>query len=111
MDVHAVDELHHEVELALGRLAEIEDRKDGGVVEPGHGLGLLLEALGEVQFVRACGEGLREQLDGDAAVELGLPSLVDRTHAAPTDNAADLVLRQQGLQGFGRGRLPGGEAK
>ena len=51
VDVHAIDELHDEVELAVRGFPEVVDRDDRGVVEVGHRLRLALEACDEVHLV------------------------------------------------------------
>ena len=48
--VHAVDELHQQVEEAAG-LAEVVDGDDVRVAEAGERLGLAVEALGEARVV------------------------------------------------------------
>ena len=61
VDIHPVDELHHEVELALAGFTEIEDGNDSRVIETGHGSRLLLETLGVFHFIiAALSEGFRQ---------------------------------------------------
>lgn len=104
VQVGALDVLHHEVEPPVARLAEIVDCDDVGVAEPGHGAGLALETLREMEpgGVLAPGEARRQDLDGDEPVEALLTGLVDRAHPAATEEAEELVAFQHGVE-------PGGE--
>ena len=62
------------------------DGDDVGVLEPGDGLGLALEALGEVGVVEELG---RQDLEGHVPVERRLVGQVDRGHAAPPQRSED----------------------
>lgn len=68
----------------------------------------LLEAVSEAQFVVAPDASLRQNFDGDFAIQAGLPSLVNGSHASASENGTDLVLRQQLLEFLRAGRLPAG---
>src|SRR5580704_1459927 len=75
--VDSVDILHHEVEILLGP-AEIVDLDDMRVIEPGQRLGLAGEAFGKGRIIT---DSRRQNLDGNEAVQLPLPRLVDNSHA------------------------------
>ena len=79
--------LHHEVGGAV-MLADVVQRADVRVVQPGDGLGLALEAGTAVGVGAELG---RQDLDGDAAIEAGVAGLVDLAHAARADGGLDLV--------------------
>jgi hypothetical protein len=84
----ALDELHGDEDVVLVG-ADVVDRDDVGVREAGHRLGLAQEAsAGDVLALAA--EVRVEQLDGDLAVELGVPRGVDDAHAAGADQAQDV---------------------
>jgi len=86
--VHAVNELHQQKEEPA-RLAEVIDRDDIRVVEPGQNPGLAVEAFGE------CGIGgqrLRQELERNQAVEPRLAGLEDDAHAALADDFQDFEL-------------------
>ena len=98
---HAGDELHGDEQLAAGLAgaegADVVDRDDVGVGEPGQGPGLAqqAEAVG-----RAGPEA--QQLERDLAVELGVVGGVDHAHAAAAelrehDVAADHAAAGQRL--------------
>src|SRR2546425_5615371 len=84
----AAQELHDEVDDAAA-LADAVDRDDAGVLELGRGAGLALEALDEL-FVE--GEGKRQDLDGDVALQLLLAGLEDDRHAPAPQLLGDVVL-------------------
>ena len=46
--------------------------------------------------IRVCGDMLREDLDGDGAVQAGVASFVDLTHAAFAEGGLDLVRAEGG---------------
>jgi hypothetical protein len=56
--------------------------------EGGGGPGLALEAL---QPVGVCGDVLRQDLEGDLAIELGVARAVDLAHPPGTERGEDLV--------------------
>ena len=74
------------------------DGGDVGVIQRGQQLGLALEAG---QAVRVVGEGCRQELDGDLAVEGGIDRLPHTAHPPLADFLAELVV-QQCLTGFER---------
>ena len=75
---------------AWGRdsLADVVERADVRVRERGDGPGLALEARAAL---RVGGEFSWEDLDGDRAVEAGVASLVNLSHAPGADQAEDFV--------------------
>ena len=90
VQVLAVDELHGDVADAAG-LAHGVDLHDVGMLDGRGGAGLALEAGDEAAVG---GEALGEDLDGDEAVEGGLPRLVDGPHAASAEDLHDLELAE-----------------
>ena len=106
-EVGAIDELHDEVEMAFARLAEIVDRDDAGVLELGEGARLAAEAGDELLVG---GDFGGEELDGDGAVERGLPAFIDSAHAALADEGFDGVLWEEAGEFFRGGWAPGGRA-
>ncbi len=89
-EVHAVHELHHDVEQAAG-LAEVVDRDDVRMAELRQQLGLAGETFGEARVALALGG---EDLDRDEAVEGFLAGLVNDAHAAAPETLDDLELRK-----------------
>jgi len=68
-----LDELHHERRSTVGLLEAVE-RSDIGVVERCQELRLALEAGQVIGIVR---NGIREDLEGDLALQPGVPRTVD----------------------------------
>ena len=64
---------------------------DVRVDQPGDGLRLPLETL---QAGGVVGELGGEDLQGDIAIQLGVPGAVDLAHAAPAEEADDLVVAE-----------------
>ena len=91
-EVGAVNVFHHKKEVAFARLAEVIDRHDAGVVEPGQRACLAFESVHELLVGRQFGG---QELDGDRSVELGLKTLVNRAHSAVAQQAVDVILREQ----------------
>ena len=102
-EVGAIDELHHEKEVAFACLAEVIDRHDAGVVEPGQRAGLALESDHELLVGRQLG---RQEFDGNRPVQFGLKPFVNRPHSAVSQQALDVILREQPGQFLRRGRHP-----
>ena len=90
--VHAVHILHEQVEETT-RLAVIVDGYDARVVELGQQSGFPMEPFGEGP-TSTCRH--RQQLEGDWAVELGLPRPIHSPHAALANQFEDLELREGG---------------
>jgi hypothetical protein len=86
-------------------LADLVDLHNVGMVQPGHRLGLGAEA-GQV-FRLGLGAG-QDHLQGDEALELRLPRLVDHAHAAAAEQAQHLIARhdRQRRGRSGRRRRP-----
>ena len=72
--------------------AELIQRHDAGMVQLGQRLGFAGEAFGERRIVADAG---REDFQRDDAVQLLLPRLVNRAHAAFADEFEDFQLRKQ----------------
>src|SRR5690606_4773764 len=69
--------------------AEVEDRHDRGMAQPGAGAALPQEACAPDGRI---GSARPEDLDGDLVAERRAPREVDVAHAAATEPAANLVL-------------------
>ena len=82
-----VEELHRDV-VGAAPLAAVVDADDVGMRERGGAGGLAAEALDELLVL---GEALVEQLDRDAAAELGVLGAVDLGHAAGANARHDPV--------------------
>ena len=78
---------HRDEELAV-LLARVVDRQDVGLIEPGGGPRLALEALAEIGVVRVLG---RDQLERDDAAERQVGGAVDHAHPAPPGDFLDSV--------------------
>src|SRR5207253_707072 len=87
-EVHAAEELHDEEEGALFELARVVDGDDAGMIDPGHGARLLLEAHPHFGVVEVLG---LDQLHGHGAIELLVVRLVELGHAARGDAADEAV--------------------
>ena len=83
----ALDQLHHQRADAV-RFLEAVDVRDVGVIERCEHLGFAGEAG---QALGVLGEVLRQDLDGDVAVEPGVARAVDLPHASLTELGGDLV--------------------
>jgi hypothetical protein len=99
-EVDAVDELHQQVEEAVG-LAEVVDGDDVGVVESREGLRLPGESGGELWVLLSF---WRQDLEGDQTVEGSLPRLVHDAHATAAKALQDIQLRELGCDVLGGGR-------
>ena len=94
-EARPLDELHHDV-VVRRRRPEVVDRHDVGVVEGGGRLRL------ELQPGHAPGIGgplLRQGLQGDVALQAGVPRAVDLAHAPRPDGVEDLVGSQASSRG------------
>ena len=108
----ALDELH-DVVMQPVLLADAVDGHDVGVVQPGGGLGLPMEAPQPLRLQ----QGVRRQhLQGDVAPQRFLLGFVHHAHAAAADLAQDAVvaeslqLRYGGAGLEGAGDVAGGGA-
>ena len=90
----ALEQLHHQ-EIRLVLAADIEERADVRVRQPGDRPRLLLEPL--AGFGRR-GPMRGQDLDRDRAIEAGVACLVDLTHAPRSERREDLV-RPEALTG------------
>ena len=73
--------------------ARLMDGTDVGVVDPGRSFGFAQKAL--AVFLVA-GEFLREEFQGDGALEAGVLGFVDHAHAALAELREDLVVGDGG---------------
>ena len=78
----------HDQEGRAVVLADVEQGADARVGERRQGARLALEAR---PAVGVRGQGGRQHLDGDGAVETGIPGAIDLAHPARADGARDLV--------------------
>ena len=69
-------------------LADVEQGADARVGERGEGARLALEARPALGIANQAG---RQHLDGDGAIETGIPGAVDLAHPPRADGARDLV--------------------
>jgi len=94
----------HDQEIGAVLRADIEERADVWVIQSRDGFGFTLEAeLGG----SVGGEMVRENFDGDRAVEAGVACAVDFAHAAGTERSEDFVGAELGAgrEGHGLGGL------
>ena len=103
----AIDVFEREERVPLV-LADLENLHDVGMLQPGDRLGLDTET-GDLLERR--GPGVADHLQGDQALQTGLPGLIHDPHAAPAQFAGDLVTgrgedrRRPSGQRDGAGRL------
>ena len=93
------DQFQDERPRPLGFLDAV-DGGDVGVVEAGEDLRLPREP-GEP--IRVSGKGVREDLQRDLAVELGVSRLPDLAHTAFPEQGGDVVVAEAGAGGEGHG--------
>jgi hypothetical protein len=86
--VLAVDVFHGERVEPIA-VAEIVDRDDVRMIEPGQGLGFAGEARREGSIA---GHLRRQDFDSYQTIQLGLPRLVHRSHAALAEQCQELQL-------------------
>ena len=91
-EVLAAQELHDEVELAVLRLAEVDDADGVRVIEPARRARLGDEARRRVLFAD---EVRVDDLDRDRAPEVRLLGAVDAAHPADADEIEDHVAARQ----------------
>ena len=87
-EVAALDQPHVQVEQAVD-LAVAVDRHHVRIVEPGRGLRFAPEPLLED---RVLGEMVRQHLERDDAIGLGVVGPVDLAHTAPADQLLQLIV-------------------
>ena len=103
--VHAID-VFHDQEAKAAALSEIMHGDDVRMTEPRQHAALTREALREARRGR---EGLRQHFEGDDAIQLRLPRLENRAHAAVTDEVEDFEIGEGGGDFFQRGQIPPGQ--
>lgn len=94
--VEALDVFHGEVVEAAGK-TEIVNHNNVRMIEFGEDAGLAGESFGEM-WVGA--ELLRQQLEGNFAIEVELARLEHEAHSATADEFNDLELREDGGELF-----------
>ena len=98
----AFHQLHREVGPALG-LADVEDRDDVGVVEPGDHARLVPEAR---QAVGVGEQRARQQLQRHLPAEPRIERPVDLPHPSSAEQRADVVVAERGANWQTRAWLP-----
>src|SRR5580700_180806 len=86
---HSVEILHDDEVLTFA-LVNLEDHADVGMIEGGCSLRLTLEAG---QSLRIFGNLVRQELQGDKAVQLYVLGLVDHTHPATAEFLDNAIVR------------------
>src|SRR6266478_5413794 len=86
---HAIQEFHGYEGTAV-LLANVVDRADVGVIQCGCGLGF---ALKTGECLRVTGNLLRQELEGDEAMQPRVLSLIDDAHTPSTEFLDDAVVR------------------
>jgi hypothetical protein len=98
-ELDAFEELHDQVEPAVGELAEVEHLDDVRIVDLVDGLGFGHEAVGHLGVGRERGH---QDLDGDLAADVRVLAEEDLAHGARAEQRFDLVIADGGAnQGFG----------
>src|SRR5258706_15258887 len=85
-------------------LAELIDRHDAGMIELGRRRSLGMKAL---DFILGSQVPAEDHFQGDQAVELLVPGLVDLAHAATGDAREQLVVAKHARQRAGAAGLSG----
>jgi hypothetical protein len=80
-EAFAFEILHHQ-KLDCALAADVVQRADVGMVQAGDGASFALKALGEV----TCAD-----LDGDGAIQAGVPRAKNLAHPACTQRSDDLI--------------------
>ena len=91
-EVLALDQFHHQRGDAVA-LFEAVDRRDVRMIQRGEDLGLARETRQAIGVVR---ERLRQDLDRDIAVQLGVARPEHLPHAALADRRGDFVDAESG---------------
>src|SRR5579864_2955418 len=89
LEGYAIEILHHDEGLAI-LLVDLVNGADVGMVEGGGGLGFTAEAA---QNLRVFRDLVRQELQGDEAVELGVDGFVDDAHASAAQSFDDAIVR------------------
>ena len=92
LQVRALDVAHRDVEAAVG-IAGLVDRNHIRVIERGGELGLGQEPLAEALVL---GQGGREQLQGDVALQAQVLGQVDDAHSSAPEDGFDPIVDDQG---------------
>ena len=95
----AIHELHQQI-IAPLHLAKIIHRDNLRVIEPGQGARLALEPLGELGITLLF---RRQELQRHQPIQPRLARLINRAHAAATEKANDLEVREK-LRHLGYGK-------
>ena len=82
------EKLHDDERLAFV-LINVVNRADIRVIKRGSGLGLALEAF---ECLMIFGERLRQELESDKPVQLGVLGLIDHTHASAAQLFEDSIV-------------------
>src|SRR5262245_30610648 len=80
-------EVLHDQERGPAILADVVERADVRMVQPGDRAGFAMDPRAELRVSRQCG---REDLDGDRTVEASVARLVNLAHATGADRGGDL---------------------
>ena len=83
----ALEQLHHRVGMAVA-LPDVEDRQDVGVRQRRNRVRFALEAR---QRLRISGDGRRNNLDRDVAIQPPVARAIDLAHAARAERSDDGV--------------------
>src|SRR5205085_11733542 len=97
-EVGSIHELHDEV-MEFSSLAEIVDRYDVRMHEPGQRPCFTVDSFGKSG---GAGHTRRQDFQGDEAIQSALAGLIDRAHAAFADQGNDFELREKLAEIFGR---------
>ena len=98
----ALEELHDDVRVAVGRAIDVDDLHDVGAADLRGDARLLQEALDEARATRELGV---EHLDGDPRPEHRVLRLVDRAHPAVAEDADEPVLAVDDAADVNQGSL------
>ena len=93
-----VEEAGREPGVPRVREADVVNRDDVRVVDPGHGPRLVQEPSPHLLVGR---EGRRQDLDRDLAAERRIGAEIDLSHPAPAQESPDLIAADARWKGFG----------
>ncbi len=91
-EVAPAQELHHQVELAVGRVSEVDDAHGVRVIQLACGAGLRDEPGGRVLLPHQMGV---DDLHRDGASEGGLLGAIDAPHTADADELEDKIAARK----------------